>query len=91
MGWYIFSAVYAVLNLISFAMYAIDKRKAIKNQWRISEASLLIAAALGIIGGFCGMYVLRHKTKHAKFYIGLPLIFIAELAIAGFILFKFVL
>ncbi len=89
MDWYIFAAVYALLNLISFAMFAVDKRRAVKKQWRISEASLIIASAFGIIGGFCGMYVIRHKTKHAKFYIGLPLILIAELAAAGIIIFKF--
>lgn len=79
--------LYAVLNLISFAMFAVDKRKAIKNKWRISEAALLTASVFGIIGAFCGMYIMHHKTKKPKFYIGLPVILIIELIIIFTIIF----
>lgn len=79
--------LYAIFNLISFAMFAIDKRKAIKNKWRISEAALITASVFGIIGAFCGMYMIRHKTKKPKFYIGLPVILITELIIAFIIIF----
>lgn len=81
------AVVYLLLNLISFSLYAIDKRKAIKHKWRISENVLLAASVLGIIGAFCGMIIMHHKTKKPKFYIGLPVIFILEAAAAGWYLF----
>lgn len=53
----------------------IDKRKAVKNLWRIPEATLLgialLGGSLGILGG---MYSFRHKTLHLKFTIGIPVI-----------------
>ncbi len=83
------AALYAILNLISFGMSAIDKRKAIKNKWRISESALIISAVFGIIGGFCGMYIMHHKTRKPKFYIGLPIILILEIAAVCLIIYKF--
>lgn len=64
-----------LINILGFLLMYIDKKKAIKNKWRISEASLLSVA---IIGGSIGMYIgmnkFRHKTKHNKFKIGIPII-----------------
>ena len=72
-------AVCVVINLIVFAMYGIDKHKAIHDQWRIPEATLLLAAVFGPIGALIGMRVFHHKTKKPKFYITVPLILIAEM------------
>lgn len=83
--------IYVILNIISFSMFAIDKKKAVKHKWRISEASLIIASAFGIFGGFCGMYIMHHKTKKPLFYIGLPLIFILEIIITALIICEIVL
>ena len=61
------------INLFAIAIYGIDKRRAIKDKWRISEATLLLVALIG--GGFGALFAMRtfrHKTKHAKFYIGVP-------------------
>jgi len=59
-----------------------DKRRAIKNRWRISEAALLTAAALGgSVGCFLSMRLFRHKTKHPKFFIGVPCLIILHIAI----------
>lgn len=69
--------IYALLalNLITFITYGIDKRKARKSHWRIPESTLLLLALLGgSIGAWLGMKAWRHKTQHAKFYIGIPLI-----------------
>ena len=64
----------------------IDKRKAIKQRWRIPEATLMgVAAAGGSIGSLCGMYTFRHKTRHPKFTVGIPAILIAQLAAASMI------
>ena len=62
-----------IINAIAFALMLIDKYKARKNLWRIPEATLMAAALLGgSIGALIGMYTVRHKTRHAKFSIGIP-------------------
>ena len=71
-------------NLIVFFMYGIDKRKAKKNRQRVSEKTLLLAAAfMGGIGALIGMRTFRHKTKHKKFTIGVPLLLILNIAVAA--------
>lgn len=67
----------------------IDKRKAIKHKWRISEAHLLLIPILG--GGFgswIGMYIFRHKTSRIKFNLGIPLIIAVELIILYLLFFS---
>lgn len=77
------------INLLTFLVYGLDKRKARRGKWRIPEATLLLLAVFGgSIGALLGMSVFRHKTKHKKFLIGLPLILIAQVALAVFILTK---
>lgn len=72
-----------IINAVSFVLMLTDKRKAKKNLWRIPEATLLTSAALGgSIGALAGMYAFRHKTKHLKFTLGIPLILIAQIALA---------
>ena len=56
-----------ILNLIAFAVYGIDKRRARNNSWRISESTLLSVAALAPWGSLIGMYTFRHKTLKRKF------------------------
>jgi len=68
------AALIVLWNVIVFTLYAADKRKAEKNKWRISEATLIICAFLmGGFGAFFGMKILRHKTKHMKFKLLVPL------------------
>ena len=72
----------AAANIVSFVMFGIDKSRAKRRAWRISEGALLISAAVGgSVGAIAGMIVFRHKTKHLKFLIGLPLILIIHLAL----------
>lgn len=81
-------AIIALLawNLIVFILYAIDKRKAQKDRWRISEATLLVCTFLaGGLGGVVGMYGLRHKTRHWKFRILVPLALVLQVAAAVWI------
>ena len=76
-----------IINAIGFLLMLVDKLKARKNLWRIPEATLMTAAALGgSIGAIAGMYTFRHKTKHLKFTIGIPLILLAQIALAVWIL-----
>lgn len=78
-----------IINAIGFALMLVDKHKARKNLWRIPEATLMTAAALGgSIGCLIGMYTVRHKTRHLKFTLGIPLILSAQIALALFLLLK---
>ena len=70
------------INLIGILIMFIDKKKAIKQSWRIPEKTLLIIALLGgSIGTMIGMYWFRHKTKKLRFTIGFPVILISEIAL----------
>ena len=72
-----------IINAAGFLLMRIDKGKARKNRWRIPEATLMgIAAVGGSVGVLIGMYTFRHKTKHAKFYIGVPLLLILQIGLA---------
>ncbi len=76
-----------VINIVTFLVYGIDKWKAKQGSWRISEATLLILAAIGgSIGALLGMRVWHHKTMHKKFKYGLPLILLVQIALIYLIL-----
>lgn len=78
-------AYLCILNVLGFILMGADKRRAIRKAWRIPESTLFITAFLGGgIGSFIGMYVFRHKTKHRKFVILLPI----AAVIYGFILYQ---
>jgi uncharacterized membrane protein YsdA (DUF1294 family) len=76
------------LNVITFFIYGIDKWKAKKGKWRISEATLLILAIIGgSIGAWLGIKVWHHKTMHKKFKYGVPAIIVLQLiAVAAYYL-----
>ena len=62
-----------LINAIGFMLMLADKQKARKNRWRIPEATLLTAAALGgSLGALWGMRLFRHKTQKPKFSVGIP-------------------
>lgn len=64
-----------VLSIILLICMYLDKQRAIKNEWRISEKTLFMLAIFGgAIGGVLGMYLFRHKTKHNSFAFGFPLL-----------------
>lgn len=78
-----------LINAVAFLLMLIDKYKARKNLWRIPEATLMATAALGgSIGALVGMYTVRHKTRHPKFTIGIPLILAAQIGLGLFLLIK---
>ena len=71
-----------LMNLIAFALYGIDKRRAKQGAWRISEYTLLLVALLGgSLGALLGMRYFRHKTRHGKFRYGIPLILLLQLGL----------
>lgn len=68
--WQIFLIVFAVISVVNFFMYGIDKRKAKKGKWRISEKALLLTSFFGgAVGGFTAKQLFRHKTKHWYFNV----------------------
>ena len=74
------------VNIATFFLYGIDKYKAKKNQWRLSEATLLMMAVIGgSIGAWAGMRLWHHKTMHKKFKYGIPVIIILQVAIAVYL------
>ena len=71
-----------IINAAGFLLMLADKRKARRGAWRIPEATLIGAAALGgSIGVLAGMYLVRHKTRHLKFTLGVPFILIVQLVL----------
>lgn len=70
------------INIIAFALMGIDKRRAVRKAWRISEKTLFLSALLGgSIGAIAGMQIFRHKTKHWYFKYGMPAILILQLVL----------
>lgn len=64
-----------LINAAGYLFMQIDKKKAKKGAWRIPEATLMTVAAFGgSLGCLIGMYQFRHKTKHKKYTIGIPLL-----------------
>ena len=77
--------VYAMVNVIAFTLYGIDKRRAKKNLWRIRERTLLLATGLfGSVGAWLGMKVFRHKTQHMVFKVLVPVMAIAQMLLMAF-------
>ena len=75
------------VNIATFFLYGIDKYKARKGRWRISEATLLMMAVIGgSIGAWSGMRLWHHKTMHKKFKYGIPIIIIMQVALAVYLL-----
>ena len=68
------------MNLLGFVLMGADKRKARLSRWRIPEKTFFIVSLLsGSLGTWAGMYLFRHKTKHLKFVIGIPVILVIQI------------
>lgn len=71
-----------LINATGFILMLLDKQRARKKRWRIPERTLMTSALLGgSLGCLIGMYTVRHKTRHPKFTIGIPLILLLQTAI----------
>ena len=83
----LFLAYFILINIITFIVYADDKRRARRGLWRTSESTLvLLAVAGGSVGAVLAMLLLRHKTRHTRFVICIPTIFVVQILIAFFML-----
>lgn len=75
-----------LINLLTFAVFGIDKAKAVTGKYRIKEAMLLLLSLLGgALGGLAGMYAFHHKTRKPLFKFSVPLMLIIQ----AFLLFYF--
>ena len=82
---------FLIINAAGFCLMCADKRRAQKNQWRIRESTLLTVAALGGSPGcLAAMYLVRHKTRHPKFALGIPVILAVQI-IAGYLAYLYYL
>ena len=76
------SAVVVAMNLIAFALMGIDKRRARRGEWRVSERTLfLVTACFGGLGGVLGMKLFHHKTKHWYFRLFFPVLLVIQIAL----------
>lgn len=78
---------YIIMNLIGLIVMKVDKDRAKKHQYRISENTLwLVAIFGGAVGTTVGMQLYRHKTKHLSFKVGFPILAAAEIILLGYFL-----
>lgn len=78
-----------LVNAVGFVLMGVDKRRAKRDQWRISEKTLFLPPLLGgTVGAILGMRVFHHKTKHWYFRYGLPALLVLQLALAGWLYWK---
>lgn len=86
-GWHILGSYLLFVNIVAFFMMGIDKKRARKKEWRISEKVLFLSAlAGGSAGSVFGMHLFHHKTKHWYFVWGMPLILMIQLILMGILI-----
>ena len=92
--WGLLTAWLAVVNLVTFLIFGLDKRRARRKARRpsvrrVPERTLLLLAALGgSVGALLGMVLFRHKTLHAAFRFGVPAILLLQLLAALWLLLR---
>ena len=80
MKWII--GILVLTNLAAFLLMGIDKRRAVRDVWRIPEKTLLTACGLfAAAGGLIGMHVFHHKTRKMKFSVGVPVMLVVQAAL----------
>lgn len=78
----VFTYYIIFINSISFLTIYIDKKKAINKKWRIKESTLIFLSVIGgSLGTYIGMYTFKHKIRHLKFNLGIPIIILFQLSI----------
>lgn len=88
-AFYIFIIYFIIISFVTLVVTVLDKYKAKKGKYRISEGTLFTLAVLGgALSEYITMLVIRHKTLHKRFMIGLPVIIILQLSLIIFILIK---
>ena len=84
--WVIVGIYLVIVNIAGVCVMGVDKKRAIRHEWRIPEKMLFLVSLIGgSIGTWSGMYLFRHKTKHWYFVIGMPLILLIQIVLAAYI------
>ena len=84
--WQLACLYWTTANLLAFALMGLDKRRARRGCWRISEKALFFFPVLGgSLGGMLGMYFFHHKTRHWYFRAGFPLLFLFQALLLFFL------
>ena len=79
----------AAVNVIAFAVYGADKRRAKKERRRVPEKTLFLLALIGgSVGAWAGMYTFRHKTRHWYFVWGIPAILLAQIVLGVWLMMR---
>lgn len=85
----LFAIYFIIVNAFGFIMSAVDKSAARKHKWRVPEKNLFAVSLLGgAVGTLMSMLIFRHKTKHKRFMIGIPLIISAQIFLFAFLILK---
>ena len=88
--WQLLGLYLLLVNLAAFLVMGLDKRRAKRDKWRISEKALFLPAVLGgALGGVLGMRTFRHKTRHWYFRFGFPLLLVLQVVLLGWLVWKF--
>ena len=81
-GYGVAGLLWAVMNIFTYCAFALDKRKAVRNRWRIRESHLLAYGFFGgAIGGYLAMQLCRHKTRTPIFRIAMPIMVALQLGV----------
>ena len=89
--WQLLGLYILTVNLAGFLLMGVDKRRARRDAWRIPEKTLFLPAVLGgAVGCMLGMRVFHHKTKHWYFRFGFPALLLAQILLAGWLIWKFI-
>lgn len=85
----IISIYFIIINLVGYIIMAVDKRKSIRNKWRIKEKTLFaISLVGGALGMMLGMRNFHHKTKKTMFRIGIPILTILNIAVYIYLIYN---
>lgn len=77
------------INILTFIIFGVDKYRARRKKWRISEKTLFLLAFIGgSLGAELGMHGFHHKTRHPQFYIGIPAILLLQICLLFFLIYK---
>ena len=78
-----------IINIITFSVFGIDKKKAVDGKFRISEMTLFVLSLIGgSLGGLLAMHVFHHKTKKWYFKFGIPFILLIQAVLFYLILIR---
>ena len=81
---------YIIINIVLYVTMVIDKKRAIKDGWRIPEKNMFVLAVLGGgLGGLVAMVFKRHKNRHMDFILVFTMTAILHMVLAFLLIGKF--